>query len=158
METFLSAISHYCRNLNVLELNLRNGFDSNEYMLSAWNRFYVNTTTRKLYQTHILLDNQPIAKFICDYMAKAPNDRKGRPFPAQCRVNLKLVVKMDRVVSTTIETIGKYTRYIQSLTIDRSKSHVFMNENRKTEHGEQIKLGYYHMAVSYLLSVPHICS
>jgi hypothetical protein len=157
VEPFLSAISHYCKKLKVLKLELHNVFDDNEYMLNAWNRFYRSKTTGRLYQTHQIL-NEPVEKHISIYIARAPNDRAPEEFPTQCRISLKLILKMDRDVQPIIETIGRYTRHVQSLHIDRSKSHVFMNDNQKRERGMPYDRSWFHLPVGYSSSLNYIHS
>lgn len=157
MEPFLSAISHFCKKLKVLKIDLHAGFDSHEYMLHAWNRFYLNTETNKLYQTHRILD-EPVEKYLCEYIARDPKDRPPEKLPSQCHISFKLIVKMDREVPGIIETIGKHVRHIQLLVLDRSKSHVFMDDNKKTEYGMQLDVVWSHLAVSYPSSLVHILS
>ncbi|ELR07432.1 hypothetical protein VC83_07546 [Pseudogymnoascus destructans] len=144
VEPFLSAISHYCKKLTVLEIELHNGFDNNEYMINAWNRFYLSKTTGRLYQSHRIL-NEPVAKHICQYISRDPKDRESEELPTQCHINLKLILKMDRDVQPIIETVGKYTRHVQSLYVDRSKSHEFMDDNKKREHGRPYERSWFHL-------------
>ena len=96
-------------------------------MLNTWNRFYLDEATGKLYQSHKILNEPPVAKYLCDYIAREPEQRRPKELPAQCHISLKLGVKMDRDVSVIVEAIGKCTRHVQSLVIDRSKSHVFID-------------------------------
>ncbi|KFZ14483.1 hypothetical protein V502_06081 [Pseudogymnoascus sp. VKM F-4520 (FW-2644)] len=146
VEPFLSAISHYCKKLKVLEMDLHNSFDTYEYMLNAWNRFYLNKETGKLYQTHQIL-NEPVAKYLCEYISRDPKDRAPEELPTQCHIRLKLAIKMDYEVPTIVHTIGQYTRHVQSLVIDRSKSHSFLKENRKTESGEVYELAWNYLRI-----------
>lgn len=157
MEPFLSAISYYCKKLKVLEIDLHNSFDDNKYMLDAWNRFYLNEETGKLYQTHRIL-NEPVAKYLCEYILRDPKDRAPEELPTQCRIKLKLTIKRELDVPEIVHTIGLYTRHVQSLVIDRSKSHSFMNENRKTEYGVTFDIAWNHLPVSYPSSLMHIRS
>ncbi|KFY75084.1 hypothetical protein V499_04937 [Pseudogymnoascus sp. VKM F-103] len=144
VEPFLNAISHYCKKLKVLDLELHNGFDDNSYMLNAWNRFYTSKTTGRLYQSHQILEEEP-TKHICEYIARDPKDRAPEELPTQCHINLKLIIKMERDVQSIIETVGKFTRHVQSLYIDRYKSHVFLDDNRKREHGRPYEKSWFHL-------------
>ncbi|KFY42633.1 hypothetical protein V494_02331 [Pseudogymnoascus sp. VKM F-4513 (FW-928)] len=143
IEPFLSAISHFCKKLKVLEIDLHNSFDTNEYMLNAWNRFYLSETTGRLYQSHQIL-NKPVAKHICEYISRHPDNRPPQEFPAQCHIILNLMLRMDREVASVFDTIGKYTRHVQSLLLDRSKSHAFLDDNKKTEHVMHFELIWSH--------------
>lgn len=129
-------------------MELHNSFDTNEYMLHAWNRFYKSKTTGNLYQTHRILE-EPVEKYLCEYISREPEYRAPEELPTQCRISLKLLLKMDRDVPPIIDTIGKHTRHLQSLVIDRSKSHQFPGENKKTERGVEYDLAWSHLRVSY---------
>ncbi|OBT74125.1 hypothetical protein VF21_07131 [Pseudogymnoascus sp. 05NY08] len=148
---FLSAISHYCKKLKVLELLFHNVFDDNEYMIDAWNKFYRSKTTGRLYQSQQIL-NEPVERYISEYIAREPNDRTPEELPTQCHIKLRLIVKMDLDAKPILETVGQYTRHVQSLHIDRSKSHVFMNMNQKREHGTPYERSWFHLpyGVSHL--------
>ncbi|OBT69893.1 hypothetical protein VE03_00669 [Pseudogymnoascus sp. 23342-1-I1] len=148
---FLSAISHFCKKLKVLELDLHSSFDDHEYMLNAWNRFYLNRISKKLYQSDQILDI-PVAKYLCEYLSREPKDRAPEGLPTHCHIKLNLVVKMDHEVPTILYNIGKHTRHVQSLVIDRSRSHTFLNENRKLENAVNYDMPWDHLrfAVTHL--------
>lgn len=130
-------------------------FDDHEYMLNAWNRFYLNGTNNTLYQSDTILD-EPVAKYLCEYISRDPKDRAPEELPTQCHIKLNLTLKMDLEVPKIMHTIGKYTQHVQSLVIDRSKSHIFMDENRKTETGVHYDLPWDHIPVSCPSSLVHI--
>lgn len=108
----------------------------------------MSKTTGNLYQTHRILE-EPVAKYLCEYISREPKYRAPEELPTHCRIGLKLFLKMDSHVPPIIDTIGKFTRHLQSLRIDRSKSHQFPGENKKTDRGVDYDLTWSHQRVIY---------
>jgi hypothetical protein len=158
VETFVPAIAHFCRQLKVLELNLSRPFENNLYTLHAWNRLYQDEPDGKLYQSKRILD-KTVATHLCKYIAQLEDGDSEESLPEQCRVILKINVKMDNQVSSVCNLIGGYCRHIQSLTIDRTKFISLIGNSFMAAHlGANNALSWPHLQVSYSSPSMHSCS